>query len=85
MGQLVTMVTFMVGRPVFDKTDLAGAYNSPLEPSMEEVGGLNAPSDVTQRPSIFTSVQELGLKLESRKAPIEMIVVDGGSKTPTEN
>jgi uncharacterized protein (TIGR03435 family) len=85
MGQLVTMVTFMVGRPVFDKTDHAGAYNFPLELSMEEVGGLNAPSDVTPRPSIFTSVQELGLKLESRKVPVEMIVVDAGTKTPTEN
>jgi len=85
MAQLVLYLTSMSGRPVLDQTGLAGAYNFPLELSMEEVGGINASANATQRPSIFTSVQELGLKLESRKAPVEMIVVDGGTKTPTEN
>jgi uncharacterized protein (TIGR03435 family) len=85
MEQLVLYLTSMSGRPVLDKTNLAGAYNFPLELSMEEVGGINASANATQRPSIFTSVEELGLKLESRKAPVEMIVVDGGTKTPTEN
>ncbi len=85
MDQLVQYLRLMVGRPVLDQTDLAGVYNFPLELSMEEVGGVNASADAPPRPSIFTSVQELGLKLDSRKAPIEMIVVDGGTKTPTEN
>jgi uncharacterized protein (TIGR03435 family) len=35
--------------------------------------------------SIFRSVQEMGLKLDPRKAPIELIVVDHLEKTPTEN
>jgi uncharacterized protein (TIGR03435 family) len=35
--------------------------------------------------SIFASVQQLGLKLDSRKAPIDLIVVDQALKTPTEN
>jgi len=85
MEQLVMYLTAMSGRPVLDKTNRAGVYDFPLELSMEEVGGINASANSTQRPSIFTSVEELGLKLESRKAPFDMIVVDGGTKTPTEN
>lgn len=37
-------------------------------------------------PTIFTAVQEqLGLKLEARKAPLDMLVIDHIEKTPTEN
>ena len=35
--------------------------------------------------SVFTAVQQLGLKLEGKKAPLEMIVVDHADKVPTEN
>jgi uncharacterized protein (TIGR03435 family) len=35
--------------------------------------------------SVFSSVQRLGLKLESRKAPVEQLMVDHLEKTPTEN
>ena len=36
--------------------------------------------------SLFGALQEkLGLKLETRKSPVEMLVVDSGEKVPTEN
>ena len=35
--------------------------------------------------SVFASVQQLGLRLDPRKAPIEFVVVDHVEKTPTEN
>ena len=37
-------------------------------------------------PDLFTAVQaQLGLKLEAKKGPVEMIVIDHIEKTPTEN
>jgi uncharacterized protein (TIGR03435 family) len=35
--------------------------------------------------SIFSSLQQMGLKLEPRKAPVDLIVVDHVEKVPTEN
>ncbi len=35
--------------------------------------------------AIFSAIEKLGLKLDSRKAPVETIVVDHLEKTPTEN
>ncbi|HEV1286802.1 MAG TPA: TIGR03435 family protein [Bryobacteraceae bacterium] len=80
MVQLADMLTFTVQRPVLDRTSLPGTYNIPLEMSQEELGKSDGSA-----PSIFTVVESIGLKLESRKAPVEILVVDSGYKTPTEN
>jgi uncharacterized protein (TIGR03435 family) len=51
-------------------------------------GGDAKPGDSASDPgesSIFRSVQEMGLKLDPRKAPLELIVVDHAEKVPTEN
>jgi uncharacterized protein (TIGR03435 family) len=45
----------------------------------------DAASDPSTGGSIFATIQQLGLKLESRKAPIDTIVVDKLEKAPTEN
>ena len=84
MAQLAYFVSAIVQRPVFDRTALPGTYNFPLEMSMEELGGINATPD-SSAPSIFTIVEGLGLKLESRKEPVEVIVIDSGNKVPVEN
>jgi len=46
-----------------------------------------APSAAASAPStsVFSAVQQLGLKLDPRKAPVEMIVIDHLEKAPTEN
>jgi uncharacterized protein (TIGR03435 family) len=57
-----------VGQPVLDKTGLTGIYGLTLN---------YATADGDDRPDIFSAVQEqLGLKLQSIKAPTEMFVID---------
>jgi len=71
----------LLGRNVIDRTGLTGGYDVHLKWAMDSLSapaGLNTapPSDVTG-PSIFTALQEqLGLKLESAKGPVEVLVID---------
>jgi uncharacterized protein (TIGR03435 family) len=71
-------------RVLIDKTDLKGLYDIKLLWSTElTAGGDSALS--SDRPSVFTALQEqLGLKLESSKGPVEVMVIDSVSR-PTEN
>ena len=56
----------------------------PLGPGAAGAGVAPAASDPSGS-SMFTAVQQLGLKLEPRKAAVETIVIDHLEKTPTEN
>lgn len=69
-----------VGRIVVDKTGLAGKYDIILKWTPEEQQG-----SPDAGPSILTALQEqLGLKLESTKGPVDTFVVDSVEK-PSEN
>jgi uncharacterized protein (TIGR03435 family) len=51
-------------------------------------GGARSPADAASDPgglSVFEAVQQLGLKLEPRKVPLDLIVIDHLEKAPTEN
>jgi uncharacterized protein (TIGR03435 family) len=66
----------------------AQGANIPGMPAMPPGAGGAAGGPVASDPSggsIFASVQQMGLRLDSRKAPIEHIVVDSVDKNPTEN
>ena len=65
-----------VGRPVIDRTGLAGRWDIELEYSITTTPSTAA--DQANAPaSIFTAMQEqLGLRLESRKEPMEVLVID---------
>ena len=51
----------------------SGGEHPPVDPPAERAG------------SIYDSVQRYGLKLEPRKAPMEVLIVDHIEKEPTEN
>lgn len=87
---LVQALSRQMDLPVVDMTDLRGTYNFTLEwtpDTRPDAGGRGAATaDVTPGSSIFTAIQDqLGLKLEPRKEPQEILVVDRLEKTPTEN
>jgi uncharacterized protein (TIGR03435 family) len=67
-----------LGRVVIDKTGLTGRFDLTLRwtPDTSRPPMLNGEPD-TSAPSIFTAIQEqLGLRLESTKAPVSVLVVD---------
>ena len=96
LDDLCKQLLLVVDRPVINKTQIAGRFDIHVDFSREgtKLAGValmrpidsNSPdSDSTGPPSIFTALQEqLGLKLESGKGPIEVIVIDHVEK-PSEN
>ena len=93
MSQFTNVLTSWVGRIVVDRTELAGAYDFALNWTPDQMpqgfdkkvaaGGL-APAD-PNGPSIFTALQEqLGLKLDSRKGPVDILIILRAER-PTEN
>jgi uncharacterized protein (TIGR03435 family) len=82
MGGLAEVLAGQVGRPVIDRTDLKGIYDVSLRWRPEEMAGGDS---LSSAPSLFTALQEqLGLKLESGKADIEVFRVTRLEK-PGEN
>ena len=97
LEMLAMQLSNQLGRPVIDRTGLKGNFDIKLEwtPDPGQGGtpfggapppGVQAPPPPDPNgPSIFTAVQEqLGLRLESTKGPVEMIVIDRVEK-PSEN
>lgn len=96
IATLVRQLTLQVGRRVIDKTGLTGEYDFTLEWAPEP--GQGGPESIglpptleplqasdSKGPSIFTAVQEqLGLRLDAQKGPVDIIVIDRVEK-PNEN
>jgi uncharacterized protein (TIGR03435 family) len=95
LSALAGAVERLLDRPVVDMTGISGTYDFSLEYSWDEVRSLvrstsRGATELSARAddpghSVFTSLEAVGLKLEPRKAPIEVVVVDSIERTPTEN
>jgi uncharacterized protein (TIGR03435 family) len=95
VGQRVPMTYFawflsqQVGRPVVDRTGLDQHYDFTLqwtpEPPPSASAEAREPLPSADGPTIFTALREqLGLKLQSEKAPVEVFVIDSAER-PLEN
>jgi len=81
MGNFVSLLQrAILDRPVVDKTGLSGRYDFDLEwaPDETQFGGDVPPaSAAAPSPPLFEAIQqELGLKLEATKGPVDALVVD---------
>lgn len=88
VSQLVEVLSWVLGRVVVDQTGLAGVYDYKLEWTPDDLQATEPGSASTSGESgnsLFSAIQEqLGLKLEPQKGPVEMLVVDRAEK-PVEN
>jgi uncharacterized protein (TIGR03435 family) len=81
MSTLAAALERPSGRPVMDHTGLAGKYDVKLR-----YAPANNPDGKSDLPDLFTALQEqLGLKLEPQKVPVDFLVIDHVDKVPTEN
>jgi uncharacterized protein (TIGR03435 family) len=93
---LVRLLSGQLGRTVVDKTGLTGDFDYKLDWTPDEMAsamnksgnpasGENTSSPDAAGPSLFTALEEqLGLKLESTKGPVDVIVIDQLNQ-PSEN
>jgi uncharacterized protein (TIGR03435 family) len=101
MATFADMLTRFEDKPVVDMTGLTARYDMTLELSPEDrtatlvraaiAAGVVLPPqalralDAGSNDSLVSSLQKVGLTLEPRKAPLEVLVIDSLQKTPTEN
>jgi uncharacterized protein (TIGR03435 family) len=83
LSQLTDMLSMETGRMVLDQTGMKGTYDFDLQFGVDSgPGGMPLPSAAMGNgsdtaPSLFSAIQEqLGLRLESTKAPVQTIVID---------
>lgn len=88
MADLARRLSQILGRVVEDHTMLTGGFDFDLEWTPDQpppLLGPQAPGYDPNGPSLFVAVQEqLGLKLEARKGPVDVLVIDHVEK-PEEN
>jgi uncharacterized protein (TIGR03435 family) len=86
MADLAEALSRFADRPVRDMTGLTGTYDFTLQWMREEAQSAATEVGLKLLPTMSVAMEEqLGLRLEPRSAPIEMLVIDRAQKTPTGN
>ena len=97
MAELTPLLWETFDGPVVDRTGLTGVYqftlNLPrgamgerlMRQTMERLGARASSSTPADTVPAVKAIESLGLKIERRRVPVEVVVVDKISRTPTEN
>ena len=90
-GRAAAFPAFVLGlsnsadRIVFDRSGLSGGFDWDLQWTPDPFPGVEQPNAADSGTSLFTALQEqLGLKLESTRGPVEVLVIDHVGR-PSEN
>lgn len=91
MPELAGLLRLNVGKPVFDRTSLSGVYQFAtrfdrlaLPITLVAVDGAPLNREPTGV-STFKAVEELGLRLQALRGPVDVLVVDSLNRVPTDN
>ena len=91
MTELIAALSRLLGRPAVDHTGLVGVYDVKVQWTPDQLRDFKASPDLPpntlprvngvpfdpEGPSIFTALQQqLGLKLESTRGPVDVVVID---------
>lgn len=88
MPVLAMLLSRQLRQPVLDQTGLTGVYEIKLEwtPETPGTGNAAASPSVPMGPTIFTAVQEqLGLRLENSRNPMDVLVIEHADRDPVPN
>jgi uncharacterized protein (TIGR03435 family) len=101
MAVLADTLARFVDRPVVDQTGLIATYDITLELTTEDfqalmvrgavAAGVTLPPqamkilDTASGDSLHEALAKIGLKLEAKKVPLDVIVVDSANRVPSEN
>ena len=88
LDQVAFFLSGTLGRPVLDKTGLNGRYDFELDLTSFVRPGPGASGEAPPEPITILQTalpKQLGLRLEARRMPVEMLVIDHIAKAPVEN
>jgi len=101
MAALAGNLERFLDRPIVDMTDLKGSYDFALDVTPEDyramliraavAAGVSLPPEALRLldgasfASLYDAMQKVGLRLDARKAPLDLLVIDEARKSPTEN
>ncbi len=101
MAAVAATLERFTDRPIIDMTDLKGSYDFTLDVTQEDyrtmlihaavAAGVTLPPEALRLldgasiASLLDAMQKVGLKLDARKAPLDLLVIDEARKTPSDN